>query len=83
MVKTGEEPNKLIAEIKNQTISDETKLLEIIKKVLDDNNALINEYKSGKDRILKFFIGQVIKLVNEQVNPKQISELLKQEIDRR
>ena len=48
MMKTGEEPHKLITELGIIQINDEDVIMKIVNKVLDDNPNLVDEYKKGK-----------------------------------
>ena len=46
-------------------------LLEnIIKTVLDENPAIVEQYKWGKTTTLGFFVGQVMKKTGGKINPK-------------
>ncbi len=73
------EPAQLIAEFIKQTsvyqLSD-TKLIETIKIVLEENPDAVNAYKSGKVQILGFLIGQVRKAVPEANDTEQIRNKL-------
>ena len=43
-------------------ISDEKELSNLIVSVLEENEGMVKDYKSGKDRLFGFFVGQVMKL---------------------
>ena len=83
MMKTGEEPHKLITELGITQINDEDVLMKIVNKVLDDNPNLVDEYKKGRSRVLGFLVGQVISLTNGKANPSLTSKLLNEELKRR
>ena len=38
---------------------------------------MLEQYKSGKDKLFGFFVGQVMKLSNGKANPKMVNEILK------
>lgn len=57
-------------------ISDENTILDYINQTLKDNQESINDYLDGKDRALKFLVGQIMKQSHGQVNPKLTNELL-------
>ena len=59
-------------------IQDESLLEEIAKKVIDDNPDQVAAYKSGKDKLFGFFVGQVMKETQGKANPKSVNEILKE-----
>ena len=61
-------------------VSDDGAILEIIQSVLDTNAQKVEEYKSGKDKLFGFFVGQVMKLSKGSANPQKVNELLKQKL---
>ena len=58
-------------------IQDESLLKEIAKKVIDTNPDQVAAYKSGKDKLFGFFVGQVMKETQGKANPKSVNEILK------
>lgn len=62
---------------KNITLmSDTSKLEEIIKKVLKENETSVNDYKSGKQNALKFLMGMIMKETKGSANPKMVNDML-------
>ena len=62
---------------KNITLmSDTSKLEEIIKKVLKENETSVNDYKSGKQNALKFLMGMIMKETKGSANPKIVNDML-------
>ncbi|MDD3224720.1 MAG: Asp-tRNA(Asn)/Glu-tRNA(Gln) amidotransferase subunit GatB [Clostridium sp.] len=80
MFKTGESPKKIVEEKGLIQNSDEGAILEVIKKVLDSNQDSIENYKSGRTRILGFLIGLVMKETRGKANPKIVNKLMSEEI---
>jgi aspartyl-tRNA(Asn)/glutamyl-tRNA(Gln) amidotransferase subunit B len=56
--------------------SDELK--PIIEKIIADNPKVVEEYKAGKESVLQFFLGQIMKETKGSANPKMCMELLKE-----
>ena len=83
MLEKDEDPIRLVDELDFNQISDENKLLTLINELLDQNPQLIMEYKSGKDRVLGFFMAQIMKKTQGKANPTLTNKLLIQEINRR
>ena len=62
--------------LKQITSSDEIK--ECLQAVLDKNQDKVAEYKSGKDKLFGFFIGQAMKKTGGKANPKMLNDILKE-----
>ena len=80
MKETGEEPNKIIESKGLQQKSDPKELEEIIEKILADNKDKVDQYKSGKDKLFGFFVGQVMKVSGGKANPQLVNEILKKKL---
>ena len=83
IVETNEDP-EVIAKNKGMVQeSDEGLIMEYINQVLEENPQAIATYKSGRDNILGFLVGQVMKKSKGKANPAITSKLLKEEIMKR
>ena len=80
MKETGEEPNKIIESKGLQQKSNPKELEGIIEKILADNKDKVNQYKSGKDKLFGFFVGQVMKVSGGKANPQLVNEILKNKL---
>jgi aspartyl-tRNA(Asn)/glutamyl-tRNA(Gln) amidotransferase subunit B len=80
MKETGEEPNKIIENKGLQQKSDPKELEGIIDKVMFENNDKVEQYKSGKDKLFGFFVGQVMKVSGGKANPQLVNDILKQKL---
>ncbi|QKG29438.1 Asp-tRNA(Asn)/Glu-tRNA(Gln) amidotransferase subunit GatB [Campylobacter sp. RM16187] len=58
-------------------VSDDGAILAIIDSVLNANADKVAEYKSGKDKLFGFFVGQIMKEGKGAFNPAKVNELLK------
>lgn len=61
-------------------VSDDGALLAIIDEILAANEDKVAEYKSGKDKMFAFFVGQTMKASKGSANPQRVSELLKEKL---
>ena len=80
MVETGDEPNKIIKEKKLKQQSDPKELEKIVSKVLKDNSDKVLQYKSGKEKLYGFFVGESMKLSGGKANPKLLNDILKEKL---
>ena len=76
IMETDKEIDTILEEKGIQNVVDNTLVLEIIEKVLKDNENVVLDYKNGNDRSLKFLMGQVMKESKGSVNPKLANDLL-------
>lgn len=83
MIETKLPASEVMKEMNVTQMSDSDALLKIINELLDQNPQLIVDYKNGKDRVLGFFVGQIMKVTQGKANPAMTSDLLKQEMNRR
>jgi len=74
---TGNDVDNLIQEKGLVQIQDESVLEEIATKVIESNEDQVAAYKSGKDRLFGFFVGQVMKETQGKANPKSVNDILK------
>ncbi len=58
-------------------VSDLGAIEKIIDDVLSSNPDKVNEYKSGKDKLFGFFVGQAMKASKGSANPQTVNEMLK------
>ena len=72
-----------IIEAKNlRQITDIDAIEKIVDKVIQNNPAQLEQYRSGKTKLLGFFVGQVMKATQGKANPKQVNDLLNKKLSR-
>ena len=54
--------------------------MAIIDQILSANADKVAEYKSGKDKLFGFFVGQTMKEGKGAFNPAKVNELLKEKL---
>lgn len=72
--------DQIIAQQGLQQMSDSGELEAIIQQVVDDNPEQVAQYRSGKDKVFGFFVGQVMKQTKGKANPQQVNQILKQKL---
>ncbi len=77
MYKTGSDPKTIIAEKGMVQITDEGALIKTISAIIDANSNQVQDYRSGKDKLFGFFVGQVMKATQGKANPQVVNDLLK------
>ncbi|MEJ2114644.1 MAG: Asp-tRNA(Asn)/Glu-tRNA(Gln) amidotransferase subunit GatB [Gammaproteobacteria bacterium] len=61
-------------------ITDSSEIKALVERVVNDNPGQVEQYKSGKDKVFGFFVGQVMKLSKGKANPQQVNDLLKDKL---
>ena len=74
-------PEQIIKEKNLQQISGEEDLKKLVIQALAKYPKQVSDYKSGKNKLFGFFVGQIMKETKGQANPQKLSELLKQKLD--
>jgi aspartyl-tRNA(Asn)/glutamyl-tRNA(Gln) amidotransferase subunit B len=82
MIQSNQNPEIIVKEKNLVQISDEGELVKIIQSVLTKNQNQIEEYLSGKDKVLGFFVGQIMKETKGKANPQLVNQLLKTELEK-
>ncbi|MCC8483363.1 MAG: Asp-tRNA(Asn)/Glu-tRNA(Gln) amidotransferase subunit GatB [Rickettsia endosymbiont of Labidopullus appendiculatus] len=80
MFETGQEPEKIIEEKDLVQMSDSGILNGIIDGILLENPDSVDSYRSGKDKLFGFFVGQVMKKTEGKANPNLVNVLLKEKL---
>ncbi len=71
------EVDAVIEKLGLKQVSDDGAILEIIDAILAANSDKVEQYKSGKDKLFGFFVGQTMKASKGTANPQKVNELLK------
>ena len=58
-------------------ITDSSAIAAIIDKIIADNQEQVEQYRSGKDKVFAFFVGQVMKEMHGKANPGEVNKMLK------
>jgi aspartyl-tRNA(Asn)/glutamyl-tRNA(Gln) amidotransferase subunit B len=61
-----------------EQITDTAAIQAVIDQVLADNPGQLEQFRSGKDKLFGFFVGQVMKATRGKANPAQVNELLRE-----
>ena len=70
----------IIAEKGLKQITDTGAIETIINKIIADNQDQVEQYRSGKDKVFAFFVGQVMKEMKGKANPAEVNKILKEKL---
>jgi aspartyl-tRNA(Asn)/glutamyl-tRNA(Gln) amidotransferase subunit B len=77
MFRSGKTASAVIEERGLVQLSDSSEIDRIIDEVIAGNPSQLEQYRAGKEALLGFFVGQVIKASKGKANPKIVNERLK------
>ena len=80
MMDGDKDPQKIVEEKGLKQESDPKAIEALIDKVITDNPEKVKEYKSGKEKLFGFFVGQAMKVSSGKANPKLINDILKKKL---
>ena len=82
MIESDKDADAIVNEKGLKQESDPKELEKLIDNIIKDNQDKVNEYKSGKDKLFGFFVGQAMKVSGGKANPKLINEILKDKLSK-
>lgn len=78
MFASGKDPESVVESKGLRQITDEGAVRKVIEAVLEANPKQLETYKSGKEGLFGFFVGQVMRETKGQASPEVVNKLLKE-----
>ena len=76
----GRAPEEIISSQGLVQITDDAEIESVVDVVIKSNPSQFGEYCAGKEKLLGFFVGQVMKKTDGKANPTQVNEILKRKL---
>lgn len=76
----GGEPAEIVERLGLAQVSDTAPILEAIAAIMAANQSQVDEYRSGKEKVFGFFVGQVMRAMKGKANPAVVNDLLKEQL---
>ncbi len=83
VAESGKSPAQIVDERGLRQISDEARLAEVVAQVLDQHPEEVQAYLNGREKVIKWLMGQVMRATRGQANPQVVMSLLKQHLEAR
>ena len=80
LIEKGGEPKSIMQNLGLEQMDDTAELEKIVSKIIEKNAKQVEEYKSGKQNVLQFFVGQTMSATKGKANPKIVVEILKKRL---
>jgi len=81
MFETGEKPADIVEKKGLRQVTDTGAIEGAIDQILAANSDKVAEYKSGKDKLFGFFVGQAMKATQGKANPALVNEILQKKLN--
>ena len=76
MFNSKEDPEIIIEKKGLRQLTDTSEIEYIVNEVIKQNQKMVEQYLSGKEKLLGFFVGQSMKLSKGKANPKLLNKIL-------
>jgi aspartyl-tRNA(Asn)/glutamyl-tRNA(Gln) amidotransferase subunit B len=80
MYSSGRLAEEIVEDKGLEQVTDEAAINSVIEKVIAENPRQVEQFKAGKDKVIGFFVGQVMKATQGKANPQKVNELLKKKL---
>ena len=80
MCETGKDPAEIVEAKGLKQVSDTGELEELIDEVISNGRAQLEQFKSGNEKIIGWFVGQVMQVTKGQANPQMVNEILRRKL---
>ncbi len=80
MYRTGKEPAVIIREKGLVQVSDSSAIEQAVDEILARHPGEVERFRGGEEKLLGFFVGQVMKTMKGKANPQILNELLKKKL---
>jgi aspartyl-tRNA(Asn)/glutamyl-tRNA(Gln) amidotransferase subunit B len=80
MVLSKKRAEEIVVEKGIKQISDEKEIEAIINQVIAKNQDEVSRYRAGQEKLLGFFVGEVMKATQGKANPKLVNEILRKKL---
>ena len=80
VLKTGRDPQEIAETEGLKQLNDTGAIESVIDEVLAANSDKVEEYRSGKDKLFGFFVGQTMKALQGKGNPAVVNQILKDKL---
>ncbi len=80
MFQTGQPPRTVVKELGLEQISDTSQIVAIVREVISQHPGPVEQFQSGKEKVIGFLVGQVMRASRGKANPKMAEQMLRDEM---
>lgn len=80
MLSSNEDPKTIVEKKGLVQLSDEGEIEKIVNDVIKKNPAQLEKYRAGNEKVIGFFVGEIMKATKGKANPGVVNEILKKRL---
>ena len=80
MVETGDDPHTLLETLGGGQVKDVAILGKAVDEVINANPKIVAQFKAGKDAVIMYLVGQVMKTMKGKADPQLVQSLLREKL---
>ena len=80
MLQSGRDPETIVKENNLGQVSDEKEILKIVEEILAENPVQVEEIRGGKEKLMSFFVGQLMQRMKGKANPAMANDIFRRAI---
>jgi aspartyl-tRNA(Asn)/glutamyl-tRNA(Gln) amidotransferase subunit B len=74
---SGKPPEQIVSDLGLTQVSDESVIREVAAKIITDNPDQVKTYREGKESLMGWFVGQIMRETKGKANPQTTQSVLK------
>lgn len=80
MAETGKAPERIVEEKGLSPITDAGEIEHVVEEVIEKNPKPVRDYRSGKEKVIGFLVGQVMKAAGGKADARLVSKILREKL---
>ena len=81
MFQSSKEAKEIIEEKGLKQISNEDDIEKLVEKIISENESQVKQFKEGNNKVLGWFVGQIMKLTKGQANPGIVNKIIMKKLN--
>ena len=81
MFETSDDPKKIVEQRGMKQVTDAGAIEAAVDEAIAAGAAQVDQYKGGNEKVLGWFVGQVMKATQGKANPQAVNEMLRKKLD--
>jgi aspartyl-tRNA(Asn)/glutamyl-tRNA(Gln) amidotransferase subunit B len=81
MLLEGKDPEIIISEKGLKQITDTTEIEKVVDKIVESHQNEVKQFLDGKEKVIGFFVGQIMRETKGKANPKLVNETLRKKLN--
>ena len=80
MLVEGKDPEVITREKDLVQITDASSIENIVEKIIESHQDEVRQFLEGKEKVIGFFVGQIMKETKGKANPKIVNDVLREKL---